>query len=490
MATTSIPTPTPSTRPVPVVASSASASSATMSTITPPPPPLPPSRAPDPAQSTPINLPKGRRRSSSIHVQQPPYQQPHHTAKIGPQRTSKVSQKLKILPSPADQDEESGRDVYSQVTRIKDTTARRDAERLGKAERAHLPRVTAYATANAYKMENMVRFLKSRQASRGTAPKQFDECIYTPFSYTYEARQREQQQQGQGQGHGQSEDLIDLGGSVGPLEVVVENHGDGAGTGAGGDGNEVGMDEQDDRSLFNFVMAQTRSVEGSEVFLFQYGVVVIWGMSMKDEKRFLKDIAKFESEKLGEDDVQVENFNYYVTSSYQPRIYNDFITLKDGGNYMIKLSISHAIAQSVKISLFEDLVDYTIEDTKSIPQDVATTGKVNMSRRDIMKHIGELFILRININLQGSVLDSPELMWAEPQLDPVYQAARSYLEINQRVSLLNQRLDVIGDLLQMLKEQMSHSQGEHLEWIVIVLIAAEILVAVINVVVDLLAGSD
>lgn len=57
-------------------------------------------------------------------------------------------------------------------------------------------------------------------------------------------------------------------------------------------------------------------------------------------------------------------------------------------------------------------MDNTIEDTKSIPQDVATTGKVNMSRRDIMKHIGELFILRININLQGSVLDSPELMWA------------------------------------------------------------------------------
>jgi len=193
-----------------------------------------------------------------------------------------------------------------------------------------------------------MRFLKSRQASRGTAPKQFDECIYTPFSYTYEARQQEQQQQQQGQEHGQNENLIDLGGSVGPLEAVGD-HGDGVGAGSGGDGNEVGVGEQDDGSLFNFVMAQNRSVESSEVFLFQYGVVVIWGMSMKDEKRFLKDIAKFESEKLGEDDVQVEYFNYYVTSSYQPRIYNDFITLKDGGNYMIKLSISHAIAQSVKV---------------------------------------------------------------------------------------------------------------------------------------------
>lgn len=50
-------------------------------------------------------------------------------------------------------------------------------------------------------------------------------------------------------------------------------------------------------------------------------------------------------------------------------------------------------------------------------------------------------------------------------------------------------LRLIAVQLQMLKEQMSHSQGEHLEWIVIILIAAEILVAVINVVVDLLAAT-
>lgn len=272
-----------------------------------------------------LGTPKGRRRSSSVHGPQPPIQQSHQIPKIGPQRTSKVSQKLKILPSPADQDEESGRDVYSQVTRIKDTTARRDAERLGKAERAHLPRVTAYATANAYKMENLMRFLKSRQATRGTAPKQFDECLYTPFSYTYEQRQQQQ-----------SENLIDLSSPTDRLPTLPEGP------------EEQGDDVPDDRSLLNFVIAQNRSVESSEVFLFQYGVVVIWGMSVTDEKRFLKDIAKFESEKLGEEDVQVENFNYYVTSSYQPRIYNDFITLRDGGNYMIKLSISHAIAQSVK----------------------------------------------------------------------------------------------------------------------------------------------
>lgn len=73
--------------------------------------------------------------------------------------------------------------------------------------------------------------------------------------------------------------------------------------------------------------------------------------------------------------------------------------------------------------------------------------------------IGELFILRINIHLQGSVLDAPELMWAEPQLEPVYQAVRSYLEMDQRVGLLTERLDVIADLLQVLKDQLTHTHG-------------------------------
>lgn len=169
-----------------------------------------------------------------------------------------------------------------------------------------------------------MRFLKARSGTRGAAPKKYDECIFTPYSYSFEQA-------------GAAEDLINLHeqdvakNMPTPAEAEEEDAGD------------------DSRSLLNFVEQQNRAIRSSDVFLFQYGVVVIWGMSVVEEARFLRDIAKFETEKLGEDDVQVENFNFYVTSSYQPRIYNDFITLKDGRNYMIKLSISHAIAQSVKV---------------------------------------------------------------------------------------------------------------------------------------------
>lgn len=361
--------------------------------------------------------------------------------RAGPQRTSFTTQKLKILPDAPQEPELSDGEVYTQISRITDSAARKDAERLGKAHRNLLPRVTAYCTAGSYRMKELKRYLRQRQDNHNAAPQTFDECIYTPYSY-----QRDSEEQIQGSSNDQNE-------------------------------------------LLSARSDQERLAHGyrrSELYIFEWGVVVMWGFLESEEQRFLNELARFEQEKLADEDVEVEEFNYYITQSYQPRIYNDFFALSNH-NYLIKLSISHAIAQSAKVSLFEELVDNTISDTQDFPLMIAESGKINMTHEEIMKSIGELFILRININLHGSVLDSPELMWSLPELEPIYQATRGYLEIEQRVSLLNARLEVISDMLQMLKEQLGHVQEEYLEIIVIWLIAAEIAVALVNIVVDLAA---
>lgn len=297
--------------------------------------------------------------------------------KIGPQRTTRDAQKLKLLPNPEfgddGPDEESGRDVYSQYTRIKDPTARRDAARLGKADRERLPRVTAYCTANRYEMDGLMRFLKGRGKARNANPKLIDECIYTPYSYRTKqaddpapARQRQEEPRTDGppspdrhyerrhstgevdtDGRITREDLIDLSNQDGQQQHalahdmsyhdeqgnVVDQHG-------------VGYDSAiADEPAPDFDI----DVHTPEVFLFDYGVVVIWGMTLLQETKFLKEIAKFETEKLAPDDVETEFFNFYYTREYQARIYNDFITLRDKNNYMTKLAISHALAQSVKV---------------------------------------------------------------------------------------------------------------------------------------------
>lgn len=408
------------------------------------------------------------------------------TPKIGPQRTSKNTQKLKLLPNPVTGEDEASlddtipREVYSQITRIKEPTARRDAARLGKADRDRLPRVTAYCTASSYKLETVMKFFKGRVNTRGSNPKLFEECVYSPYNYDYDPHKplfnqpphhdesfdpRVHMAQGERRFSDSEIEVSDR--TIQQQDDLISFQDENP--------NDTTVPEEPSLSSAHVVAgSRSKSFDGTdldttihtpEVFLFDYGTVVIWGMSPEQETRFLREVSKFATSVLSAEDMQIENFNFYYTRDYQARIYNDFISLRDPRSYMTKLAISHALSQSVKTSLFEDLVSETIATTSPLPAQIAQTGSVNLTRRQINMQIGELFILRINIHLQGSVLDSPELMWAEPQLDPIYQAVRSYLEMDQRVSLLTERLEVIGDLLAVLKDQLSHRHGEYLEWI-------------------------
>lgn len=293
-----------------------------------------------------------RRRNSggSIPMGLPPSQHP----KLGPQRSSKTAQKLKLLPEPnieEDEDEASAdegreREVYSQFARIKDPTARRDAARLGKADRERLPRVTAYCTANRYSQELLLRFFKGRGKRRGANPKLIDECIYSPYRYT-------------------AEEAEDSGVGLDTEDAPRRERRHSADLGAITRGYEPSGSEADavhDRSFGDFSPEMRventpdfdTAVHTPEVFAFDYGVVVVWGMTVSEERRFLKEISRFEIEPLSPELIETEEFNFYYTREYQPRIYNDFITLRDKHSYMTKLAISHALAQSVKVSLPPD----------------------------------------------------------------------------------------------------------------------------------------
>ncbi|KAF8218513.1 DUF155-domain-containing protein [Tricholoma matsutake] len=411
---------------------------------------------------------------------------PSETKTRGANRSTKVAGKLKVLPEqpelPGLQKEREGSgttgdsddgdvdeaedeeqedvevrtlSVYNQISLIPHGTARRDALRLTKKKAKSLPRVTGYATASSYRMHDLMKFFNARRSAYHTNPKLIDEVIYTPYVYDSQDAPTSQPES-----HAATGDLLGI-------PELRENEDD-----------EHTITKKRRRSKFD-----TTATE-AEIFLFDYGTVVIWGMTEAQEKRFLTSIKRFEVEKLAPDDVEMEDLNYYYAN--YSRIYNDVITLRKGSSYMTKLSLSHAISQSVKISLFEELISSTIEETKDIPEVISETGKIGMPHKEIMQEIGKLFLLRTNINSVGSVLDSPEVFWTFPDLQPLYDAARSYLEIPQRINLLNTRVEVLQDMLQLLKESVSSKHAERLEQIIIALIAIEIVLGIVTILVDLM----
>ena len=67
---------------------------------------------------------------------------------------------------------------------------------------------------------------------------------------------------------------------------------------------------------------------------------------------------------------------------------------------------------------------------------------------------------------------------------------RSYLEITRRTEVLNRRIQVVSEMMGILKDEQHALHGEKLEWIVIWLIVAELIVGVMGILVSILLHFD
>ncbi len=207
-----------------------------------------------------------------------------------------------------------------------------------------------------------------------------------------------------------------------------------------------------------------------DAFLFEYGVIVLWGVTLDREQRLLAEVAPYFIEPL--DETIADTFQYELNVS-PSRIHTDTIYL-GGATMLEKLAVSHGIAQSVKLSELEVYAQRTIDESAHIPQNMARTGSSQLGRRDIAKMRGRLFLVESDINLHYALLDTPEFFWEYPEVEELYAMTARYLDVQSRTELLNRKLQVIHEMFDMLADEQKHKHSSMLEWIIIWLIAFEI----------------
>ena len=135
-----------------------------------------------------------------------------------------------------------------------------------------------------------------------------------------------------------------------------------------------------------------------EVFIFDFGSVVFWNFSRGEETNLLKTIRMFVTKglvganefKSGQDDMA------FVTSPEIDviQIANDVITLPEDTQVKQRLSVSFAISQSSVLAIFEARIERKVNEYKYIPETLASSGKVNLSERQLGIMIGEVFVIR------------------------------------------------------------------------------------------------
>ena len=147
---------------------------------------------------------------------------------------------------------------------------------------------------------------------------------------------------------------------------------------------------------------------------------------------------------------------------------------------ILKISLSYGLSQSAKLAAFEHDIDQTIQRTRQLPAELAEKGKISLSRKKISQHIGKLFSQKNSINLESFALDTPEFFWKRPRYEPIYQMSVEFLDIQVRLNILNDKLNVVHELYEILSNELKHAHSSFLEWVIIILILVEVILSILK----------
>ena len=113
-------------------------------------------------------------------------------------------------------------------------------------------------------MNDLVKFFNARKSAYHTSPKLIDQVIYTPYLYDPPSHDLRQTHNG-------------IKTETQPLLAAQEPH-------SGGEEDPEPSRIRSRKGKFYSTPAE------AEIFLFEYGTVVIWGMTEAQEKRFLSSM--------------------------------------------------------------------------------------------------------------------------------------------------------------------------------------------------------
>lgn len=128
------------------------------------------------------------------------------------------------------------------------------------------PRTHTESCYSSYRMNELMKFFNARRNAYHANPKLIDDVLYTP--YVYEIQSKDDSRQSRSEPVPTSD-----------LLGIPELHRE--------------TPEDDDRTVKKRKSVFDTTAHEAEIFMFQYGTVVIWGMTEVQEKRFLASVLVF-----------------------------------------------------------------------------------------------------------------------------------------------------------------------------------------------------
>jgi uncharacterized Rmd1/YagE family protein len=137
--------------------------------------------------------------------------------------------------------------------------------------------------------------------------------------------------------------------------------------------------------------------------------------------------------------------------------------------------IADVLAKSVVLAQYEAKVSQNIERIEPLAVDLEQHGRISGKPKEMLRHIGTMLLSAYMMVGRVNIPEKPEVLWENPSLQGLYNRLEDEFEILERHTALERKLNLISQTAETLLDVLNNRHSLRLEWYIIILIAAEII---------------
>jgi uncharacterized Rmd1/YagE family protein len=211
--------------------------------------------------------------------------------------------------------------------------------------------------------------------------------------------------------------------------------------------------------------------QGSWIYVERFGAVVFWNCSEALVQTFLKDLQELPGAgpRVGSTH---DSLSVHVGSE-EETVGFSAVWLKELSLDKLKI-VSLALAQSVALDYFENSVSSAMSKFHPVVRTMREEGQLRLKHSEVLSLVGFAMEIRSVILENLTLFDDPPESWESESLAHLDSALFDQFDLEERINAINQKLAYLKDAGSILMEVLTNRKSVRLEWIVIVLIAIEV----------------
>lgn len=211
--------------------------------------------------------------------------------------------------------------------------------------------------------------------------------------------------------------------------------------------------------------------DGKYQYYFNFGVIVYVGYTEDEMSTLTKTISSYlrnpVTKWLRDDhDIKV-NPDSSIAFNFDELVINKL------DDKVIRIAMFN-LAQSVALDYYHTLTEYLLEEVKVFSRELELTGKLKISRNNMMRFIGRALNTQNDVAENIYIFDAPDLVWDDEFLDNLHKGFMRHFDLRVRFSEVEYTLRIIEDNLTIFREIIHQRESNVLEYIVILLIMVEV----------------